>query len=303
MNIVVVGQGAIGLLWYCNLSKCLNNNVSLSCSKNTKNIPSQTTLTDLDTTLHSYKVKLSTRDSLAQADAIIFCLKAFHLAEEIENTCQYLRKKTPLLLCHNGIIDHTHLSSYVVKNHPILTMLITHGSKREKPFSIIHTGLGKTDIGLSIGAITHSQQQNIIKTFSAALETVNWQENIKKKQWLKLAVNCVINPITALNNIDNGEVISRDFASVITAIIDEVVAIAETEKVFLNSNYLLSSVSEISRLTAKNCSSMRSDIIANRKTEIDSINGIIHQLGEERGIATPVNTRMWQQVKALEINS
>ncbi len=126
---------------------------------------------------------------------------------------------------------------------------------------------------------------------------------IKEKQWLKLAVNCVINPITALNNIDNGDVFSENFSSTITAIIDEIVTIAITENIKLSSSSLLNVVSEISKLTAKNCSSMRSDILANRKTEIDHINGFIHQLGRDRDIATPVNTQMWQQIKALENNT
>ena len=45
---------------------------------------------------------------------------------------------------------------------------------------------------------------------------------------------------------------------------------------------------------------MRSDILANRQTEIDHINGFIHLEGIKHNIATPKNTFMWQQIKKLE---
>lgn len=44
---------------------------------------------------------------------------------------------------------------------------------------------------------------------------------------------------------------------------------------------------------------MRSDVLAGRETEVDYINGYIHRLGIKYNIATPQNSRMWQQVKSL----
>jgi 2-dehydropantoate 2-reductase len=44
---------------------------------------------------------------------------------------------------------------------------------------------------------------------------------------------------------------------------------------------------------------MRCDVLANRQTEIDYINGFIDRLGKKHNIATPENTRLWRQVQNL----
>jgi 2-dehydropantoate 2-reductase len=130
---------------------------------------------------------------------------------------------------------------------------------------------------------------------------VTLEDNIAYKQWLKLAINCVINPITAWYDIDNGLVNEAKFTDKIEKLLVEIVAVAKTQGVVLDKDELESTVQKVALTTAKNCSSMRCDILAKRKTEIDYINGYIHQIGQKNALATPENTKMWQAIKNIEL--
>ena len=63
---------------------------------------------------------------------------------------------------------------------------------------------------------------------------------------------------------------------------------------------LRQSIEQVARATAGNTSSMRADVLAGRPTEIDYINGYLSALGQQLGIATPVNQMLTEQVKHLD---
>jgi len=182
-------------------------------------------------------------------------------------------------------------------------MLLTHGCLRTSLLKITHTGAGHASIGLLAGKQNYLKQQALLAVLNKALPQVYYESNIVKKQWEKLAINCVINPITALHNIDNGAVANVEFEQQVTALAGEIIVIANTQGVVFKKEELLESIYKVTTLTAKNSSSMRCDILAKRKTEVDYINGYIHRLGEEYALATPENTQLWQAIKALEANA
>jgi len=45
---------------------------------------------------------------------------------------------------------------------------------------------------------------------------------------------------------------------------------------------------------------MRCDVLAQKQTEINYINGYVHKLGLKHGITTAENTQLWQAVLDLE---
>ena len=300
MNIVVIGQGAIGLLWYYKLSNVSHNNVSLQCSSSVKNIPTLMSFSDINNQHHQQPLTLATDAHFSEANIVIFCLKAFCVKAALLTYLPRLNTQATIILSHNGMLNIDGLSDATLKNHALITMLITHGSLRESHFDIKHTGEGVCDIGLLHGELSKSLREKISTTLHSALPTVCWHENIAKKQWLKLAINCVINPITAIYNCNNGDINSAKYTDIITAVINEIITLAQAKNIQLSFQSIKESVMLVAKKTAFNCSSMRSDVLAKRQTENEQINGYIHQLGKQQGITTPMNTQLWQQVKKLE---
>lgn len=303
MNIVIIGQGAIGLLWYYKLAQQTDNHVTLQTSQNSTNTPKLMSFTDINNQKHQQVISRATAYDFKKAQLIIFCLKSYSIEKAFTQYSSLINKDTVVIFSHNGLIDKLTLLNENTNNCSLISMLMTHGSLRTNAFEVEHTGEGFCDIGLLHGEIPNQQLSTIEQVLNTALPNVFWQENIKKKQWIKLAINCVINPLTAINNFDNGYVLTENFTQTITKILNEVILIAAKHEVFFDLIELNEMVQNVAKKTAKNCSSMRSDILAKRKTEIDSINGYIHHLGLKYNIATPKNTEMWQQVKALELMS
>ncbi len=311
MNIVIVGQGAIGLLCYAHISQVTAKQTSLLSSAN-QHENTNFTFTDHHNHEHNFAINNAEVNELKQADVIVYCVKSYQVCQAVKETQPFLKANALMVLAHNGMGCVEELASKVDLNitQPLLAMLMTHGSKKLSSSHIEHTGVGVIDIGLvdidlaERGTLATSQAENrvqqLLSILTSAMPPVHWHNNIQQKQWLKLAVNCVINPITAINNIDNGQVNSAQYKPLIEKVMTEVVTVAKSVGVLLKFDELITTVLTVADATAKNCSSMRADVLANKTTEIDYINGYIHNLGKQNGIATPENTQLWQTVKALE---
>ncbi|HBY84306.1 MAG TPA: 2-dehydropantoate 2-reductase [Colwellia sp.] len=318
-NIVVVGQGAMGLLWYHHLSQVNNSNNALDNANEKMSISllasNQRSLSENEQKAAKYKftayqqqqaktfpLTYSKAVDIAAADIIILCLKSFNIASAIKKIARNIPPHCLIILAHNGMGTLEDVLSLLPCQQVILAMLTTHGCLRHAPLAITHTGLGQSDIGLLSGELSSAVQQELSRRLNDALPRVSFHQDIVQKQWLKLAINCVINPITAVNNIENGDVNNPCFSKQINQLLTEIINVSKAESINLVLNNLEVIVREVAKATAKNSSSMRSDVLAGRSTEIDYINGYIHSVAKKHNIATPENTRLWQQVLNLSAN-
>lgn len=297
---MIIGQGAMGLLWYHHLAKSAQvTGLSLLASTKHNFKDDNYQFIDSHGVAHHGKVTYASDAQIIDADVILLCVKSFQIGNALKPIAQQLKTNTSILLAHNGMGTLAELPEAITKNHNIYALLTTHGCLRKAPLNITHTGIGITDIGLVSGEVSAAKQQTITNLLNDALPNVNLHKSISEKQWLKLAVNCVINPITALHDIDNGQVAHARFAEKIKSILAELVLVAKIEGVYFNVDSLMLTVEQVAIATARNSSSMRCDVLAQRQTEIDYINGYVHRLGIKHSIATPENTQLWQQVTAI----
>lgn len=297
MNIIVVGQGAMGLLWYHHLAiSTATTNLSMLASKQHNLADDNYHFIDSHDKPYQNKINFASDKQIKNADVIFLCLKSFQISLALEKMTQQLKANTSIILAHNGMGTLTELPQVLINQHNIYALLTTHGCLRKEPLSITHTGIGRTDIGLVSGEVEITAQQALTCLLNNALPSVKLHKNIAEKQWLKLAINCVINPITALHDIDNGQVNNDTFTKQIEEILTEIVLVAKSEGILFDLAELIKTVQQVATATAKNSSSMRCDVLAHKQTEINYINGYIHKLGLKHNIATPENTQLWQAV-------
>jgi len=301
-RIVIIGQGAMGLLFYHHLQQT-NNRVSLLDSKLSSELNAEYSYTAYQgTEVKAYSLLYAQTNNIKQADIIILCVKSYQIVAAIKSIAQLIKQTCLVVLAHNGMGTLNKSAKLLPDKQRILAILTTHASLRNSPLDISHTGLGHSNIGLLAGVMTTTEINELTVLLNHAMPTFSFESNIKSKQWLKLAVNCVINPITALNNIENGQVNLAEFTEIKATLIDEIIAIAQAENILFTKQQLTETIQNVAQSTSKNSSSMRCDILAKRQTEIDYINGYIHRLGIKHCIATPVNTQVWQSVKAMEVS-
>jgi len=316
MNIVIVGQGAMGLLWHHHFQQLNQPNLTVTLlpskqGSSNQDTSEQGTLNQSTSKIYSFTnilgysqqghYVIAKEIDIRNAGVLLLCVKSYQVKVVLAQIGHLLAKKTLIILAHNGMGTLLDIADDLRVKHHFLTLLTTHGCARPNSKHIIHTGLGESDLGILNGQLAQTQIQSLTTLFNQALPNTYWHQNIAEKQWQKLAVNCVINPLTALNNVNNGEINREQFTTLKIQIIAELVLVAQAEKQPLAAQTLLNTVNQVALATANNCSSMRADILAKRTTEIDHINGYIHRLGIKHQIATPANSKLLQQIKALNI--
>jgi 2-dehydropantoate 2-reductase len=128
-----------------------------------------------------------------------------------------------------------------------------------------------------------------------------WQTNVEALLWRKAAINSCINPLTALLNCRNGELLVNPIAQQwLPQLIDEIAAISSHSAWLLKINELTALVSDTCQITAANYSSMQQDFHNGRKTEIDAIVRPFIELGEQNGQNCPALRRLYDAITHQE---
>ncbi|WP_286265665.1 ketopantoate reductase family protein [Thalassotalea atypica] len=312
MKIVVAGQGAIGGLWASHLAKnsacevsIFPTSVTYSALKDQVEFTKPFNDLTIDFTHNRglsehIAIPLATRSHLNQASVILVCVKAFNVATTLSNLLPLLNETVVIILCHNGMGTVEEVASLLTPTMSLLAMLTTHGAFRAQKNHVIHTGIGETNIGLVKGSLKREHIHQITSCLHSALREVNWHNNIKEKQWLKLAVNCVINPITSINSIKNGHILDSKFTPLVTKLCEEISLVTQNEGLVISAESLYATVKQVAKSTANNCSSMLCDINSKQRTEIDYITGYLLQKAKRHHLELPENHQLYLAVKALE---
>ncbi|MFO4722375.1 2-dehydropantoate 2-reductase [Vibrio cholerae] len=290
MNIVVLGPGAVGSLWALHLHSA-GHQVAL-WSRQAQ--PTITLQLDEEAPISFRNQNL---DTLIHADLLLITVKAWQVEAALQPLLPHLNRESILLFMHNGM-GAVEAISESLTHFPVLLATTTHGALKTTLNQVRHTGLGQTQIGPYNPLGTRCDF--IADVFNHALAPVTWNPEIQQALWRKLAVNCAINPLTAIHQCPNGALQASEFQPQITAILDEVIAVMQAENVHSDRVVLHELIYQVIRSTAANRSSMHQDVFHKRPTEIDFITGYVVHKGEQHGIATPVNNQLYQQIKALE---
>ncbi len=117
--------------------------------------------------------------------------------------------------------------------------------------------------------------------------------------WSKLVINAAINPLTALLDIPNGDLLKIPEAKkMMGELAHEVASLAFAQNISLSFDDPAKTAEKVAQKTASNISSMLQDLRRGAPTEIDAICGKISEIGEAFGIATPSNKFCAELVRA-----
>jgi 2-dehydropantoate 2-reductase len=210
-----------------------------------------------------------------------------------------------------------------------LAGVISHGTYSTSPFTVVHAGFGTTTLGavpspdsayISGKLDGEEQSQYLIKQLLNApplAAIVVPPGRLLHAQLEKLAINAIINPLTAMFDCFNGELFNRPpilalmrvLLTEISAVILSILRSANPGSLdpSLESRFsgpvLEKVIADIGAKSARNISSMCQDVRAGRKTEIDYINGYITARGTEVGIDCRHNRTLVKLVKDRRVIS
>jgi len=182
-------------------------------------------------------------------------------------------------------------------SRPLYRGVTSEGAYRESPTLTVHAGAGHTRIGNPAG------EPLLPRWFSdgpGRLSRVSWDAAIEQALWEKLAVNCVINGVTALHGCPNGALLTdpaarRDCEALLLETVAALRALGRPQL----AAALPRTVAGVLRATAGNRSSMLADRLAGRETEIDYINGFLVARCAAQGGHLPRHAALLERIRAL----
>jgi len=264
--------------------------------------------------------------SFAEAPApfsgiLLVCLKQTAITDELlRELDRKLAKDAGLVLFQNGI-GHAERFAAALEGRRIAAAVTTEAALRTGESSVRHTGRGETWLGLWPGAAAGADSsagganggaggqaspagedlpRRAAEMLKKAGFSVHLSNSIRDRMFKKLLINAVINPLTALWRIRNGDLPgSPERLAVMEALHRETFGILRLHGFEADWRELWEELLRVCEKTACNRSSMLQDVLGGRATEIDALNGAVCRLAREAGAGAPWNEAVTALVKAI----
>lgn len=231
---------------------------------------------------------------------LLVATKSYQALEALDSLRPQLSDKTCIYLMQNGLGSQEAIAR-AYPDFPVFAVTTTEGANQQGRFRIVHAGRGFTWIGgLTERATLEMAEQTAALFKQAGFESAATPD-IREKLWQKLAVNCAINPFTALLDCRNGALPEQPFFQQrISPQCQEIAAALTLAGYQTEPAAVEERVRQVIQGTAENISSMLQDVRAGRRTEIDAINGYLVEFCEAHALPCPINRELVELVKARE---
>lgn len=281
MTHLIVGPGAIGRLLACHLA----DHVEVSLLGR-RVLPSPLVLTTPTGERRHYALPGLTADSLPAAEnrVVHFTTKAYATEAAFEVIESRLAHDTPLVLWQNGYgVQETLTHRW---SGPVLCATTTEGAYTEGDGGVVHAGYGQTAVGHLEGH--HSTLAGeLAALLNAAGLPCDAVDDIRVRLWRKLGINAAVNPLVARFRIRNGQLRDRPFRPMVDAVIEEIAAIMQAERIPPPEGGWHALVWTVIEATANNRASMLQDVLAGRPVEREAILGPLLQAASRHGLTCP----------------
>jgi 2-dehydropantoate 2-reductase len=221
-------------------------------------------------------------DPPASADLVLVTVKTFDTADAADALAD-MDEAGAVLSLQNGMGNEETLAAALP--WPVLAGTTDFGAERTAPGVVRCNGVGEVVLGPPEGGESAAAERAGEAFREAGLDTTV-AGDMPRRLWTKLAVNAGINPVTALARVDNGAVLAEPLAGTARAAARETAEVAAAAGIDLDPGEAVAAMEGVARDTAENISSMRQDVEAGRRTEVDAINGYVLGQAEQ---PVPVN--------------
>jgi 2-dehydropantoate 2-reductase len=308
MQISIIGTGAMATLFAARLADVADVSMIGSWAEALETIKQQGITIDGDSCCHQVHTAYHPDDAPA-ADLALILTKAYKTVKAAEVAAKTIKPDGLALTLQNGLGNIEVLADYVGRDRAMQGVTM-QGATLLGPGRIRTSGRGATHLGyvpIELAAprdfsVGHRAYE-ISALFNSAGLKSQVTADIDGLVWGKIIVNAAINPLTAILRVPNGALVeSEDLIGLMKAAALEAAAIAKAVGITLPYSDPVERVKQVAAMTATNHSSMLQDVLGQRPTEIDAINGKIVEQGQALGIPTPVNAMLTSLMRAIEKN-
>lgn len=290
-NVLVVGDGAIGLLYSHYLAQYHTVTVLAKHAQSTERYyqcnsnPKQ----KINCTVSHFSMLKP-----ASIETIIVAVKAHQVLSAFSQVKSFLSHHCNIVLSHNGMGNVDEISAQLNEQQGLFFLTTQQAGFKCAHDTVRHTGKGKSVLGPCNNQAL-ARQTTVLKALNA-IPNIQLSNDINTLRWQKLLINVAINPLTALNNIPNGNLRAPHYSRQIMNLLAEACQVAAAEKVAISLPTALAQAYNVMTLTAKNYSSMHQDLAHKRQTEIESICGFLVKKAQHHQLQATENAKLLQKI-------
>jgi 2-dehydropantoate 2-reductase len=301
-KIAVVGAGAVGGYFGGMLARAGASVVMIGRAPFVEAVTKNGVLLD---TLHfkeSVRVQAATElEAVRGAEVVLFCVKTTDTAETARALAPLLARDVIVISMQNGVDNAEQIRA--ASGIDALGAVVYVAASVPQPGTIKHVGRGDLVIGPR-----NVRTERLVSLLEPAGLPCRISDNIEGELWTKLTWNCALNAISALGRAKYGQIAaSEDARKVVAEIVDEVLAVARAANIhppgLEDPKAALAGAMKVAAQMSEALSSTAQDMLRNKRTEIDSLNGYISRRGAQLGVPTPVNHALYTLVKLAESGS
>jgi len=304
-HIAVVGAGAVGSFYGAMLARAGHRVTLIGRPANVQATTRNGLKLDLakSSATEIIQIEASTElSSLHTADLVLFCVKSTDSASVAFQISPYLAPHALVMCLQNGVENAALIAQHIP--HAVIPSVVYVATEIPAPGFVKHHGRGELVIGtMQISRLSDPQKtlQDIVLLFASAQVPVQISQNVMAELWSKLMINCAFNAISGLAQIQYEKLAALESVrNTQTALVKEVIAVAQADGIHLSETVALQAVAQISVTMGSQKSSTAQDMARCKPSEIDHLNGFIVRRGQALGVPTPVNQALFALVKLVE---
>lgn len=236
-------------------------------------------------------------------DLVLFCTKTYATEESSHLIKPIVQTKTTVMSLQNGIEAAKEIGAILSKEHMIgattwISSAVAAPGVIQQVSQFRRIVLGELD-----GQIT-PRVQGIFEAFQETGITIELSEDIQKVLWTKFVFISAISSLGSLTRLPLGEYREvPETRGMMINLMREVEAIARAQSVRLDDNVVEQSLNFIDNAAPHIRASMQLDVENVRRSEIESMVGVIGRQGRHLGISTPTADLIYAALLPIDLKA
>ena len=294
----IVGLGALGVMYGHHLSKSLPDGALhvVAEEKRLEQYRSSGVYCNGEPCAFHYW----TPEEAQPVDIVLLAVKQPGLQSAIESMRNLVGEYTVILSLLNGISSEQILAEAFGSDKLLLCTAQGMDAVREGR-SVSYANMGWLVFGDMTPGMPSEKAQAVAAFFKETNVPHIMADYMPRRQWSKFMLNCGVNQVVAVHGTRYLDIQQPGrLRDMMLAAMREVMELAHKEGIALGEEDIAEWMKLLATLNPAGKPSMRQDVEARRRSEVELFAGTVRRLGQKHGVPTPVNDELYSKIMMLE---
>jgi 2-dehydropantoate 2-reductase len=241
--------------------------------------------------------------NVGPVDLILFCVKTYNTDEAAEAIRPAVGPQTTVVSLQNGIDAAERIGKVIGQEH-VLGGVTWLSSAVEAPGVIRQVSQFRRIVLGELGGGRSGRVQSVYEVLNQTGITVEISENFQKILWTKFVFIAAVSGVGSLTRMPMGDYRSvPETRGLLSSIMQEVEALARAQGMQLDPDVVQKSLEFVDNAAPHMKPSMQLDVETNRRTELESMVGVIGRKGRELGVPTLAADFVYASLLPVELKA